>query len=101
MVLKTWHRKDDRLQANASVDSTAWFLWVLVVVALVVVLLTCALGWLNAKENRHDCTRAGQPVECPQRREAHAGWETKANDVGHAGRVNLARRQEYVRGVQS
>jgi hypothetical protein len=98
MVLNNWHRKEYPAGSfGPSVRGTAWFLWVIVLAALVLGALAVIVQ-LYPKPEEHCDHRAGTgaDVECTQDVQAKAGRE--GQDVVHGRSLDALRHREYVHG---
>jgi hypothetical protein len=83
MVLNNWHRKEYPAGSfGPSVRGTAWFLWLIVLAALVLAALAVIVQLYPKPEEHCDHrARTGADVECPQDVQAKAGRE--GQDVVH------------------
>lgn len=96
-VLNNWHRQSPVQHFGSSVRATAWFLWLLVMGALILGgLAAIVLLFPQPKEHCGHAAGTGAHVECAQDLQADVGRE--GQDVGHGGMVPALVLQEYVRG---
>lgn len=95
MVLNTWHRGSPAQHFGSSVVGTAWFLWVVVLVALLMGALAGFVA-LVGKSEEH-CKHGAGPfarIECTQGSKAQRAGEL--DEVRHTATVPAAPEQEYV-----
>lgn len=95
MVLNTWHRSSPATHFGSSITGTAWFLWVLLLLALVLGLAWVVVALVERSEE--DCKHHPGPfgqVECTQRGELQRAG--KVDDVRHAATVPVEAQPEYV-----
>lgn len=97
MVLNTWHHGRANPKFGPSVHSTAWFLWLVVVAALLLGGVAFGMQLVGqGEEHCDDRTRAGSKVECPQDLEAQAAGRDEQDF--HGGMVSSSQPHEYVHG---
>lgn len=98
MVLSTWHRGSPAQHFGSSITGTAWFLWVLVLLAIFLGLAAGIVALVRkSEENCQHGTGPFDRVECTQGRQAKRASEV--NEVGHADTVPAEPQGEYVHEV--
>lgn len=73
MVLNTWHHGHENPHFGPSINSTAWFLWLVVMAALALGFVAVVVQLVGqGEEHCDDRARTGTKIECAQDLEVQA-----------------------------